>query len=109
MSHFDEDMWQGEGDWEVEAGQWECLCCRFKNSSFMPVCEICSLAKGQAPAGLSSVDTTINSLLLSESRLEQHQAACRADAHAYCEDVTRMLDLEVRYSALPRSSHPRGH
>lgn len=103
MTHFDEDMWQGEGDWEGEAGQWDCMCCRFKNSSFMPVCEVCSLPKGQAPEGFNEVDGSLKSLLLSESRLEQHQAACRSDPHAYCSEVSRMLDLEVSLSSASRA------
>eukprot|EP00618_Florenciella_parvula_P017280 CAMPEP_0119544400 /NCGR_PEP_ID=MMETSP1344-20130328/54710_1 /TAXON_ID=236787 /ORGANISM="Florenciella parvula, Strain CCMP2471" /LENGTH=752 /DNA_ID=CAMNT_0007588899 /DNA_START=82 /DNA_END=2337 /DNA_ORIENTATION=- len=100
-----------DGAWgDAGAGQWECNLCKFKNSPFMPVCEICSLKK-DAPAPEASLhyggaDTThgVRPILLGEGVLSQHQAAYRGHPHIYEGEVRKLLDLAV---AIPSANLPR--
>lgn len=112
MAHFDDQYgdYDEDGAWgEHGSEQWDCALCRFKNSPFMPVCEICSLAKG-APAPEAALhqgpDEThgVRPILLGEALLSQHQAAYRAHPEVYQGEVRKLLDLDV---AIPSSNIPR--
>lgn len=112
MAHFDDQYGDYDQDeaWEdYGSEQWDCMLCRFKNSPFMPVCEICSLAKGaDAPEAAlhQGPDEThgVRPVLLGEALLSQHQAAYRAHPDAYETEVQKLLDLDV---AIPSSNVPR--
>mmetsp|Transcript_18983 Transcript_18983/g.55222 ORF Transcript_18983/g.55222 Transcript_18983/m.55222 type:complete len:627 (-) Transcript_18983:336-2216(-) len=108
-----EDWSEFEGyDGEVaDVSQWVCDLCRFKNSQLMPVCEVCSLKRGEpAPVackGRGDPGTPRGeqrALILGESKLVAHEASLRGDAECYAAELALLLDLGV---PVPSANMPR--
>jgi len=86
-------------DDQFDATQWECGVCRFKNCSFMPVCEVCSHGRHAPIPAVVSETTGLRALFLGEAKLAEHQAALRADAEGYKAELTRLLRLNAFVSS----------
>ena len=103
MQHFDEYDDDDDDFQHASEQQWSCSLCNFRNCSFMPHCEICSLRKGAkapevSPAVVKADDAThgIRPLLLGgHGRLSQHQAAFRAHPQIYEAELRHVLELGV--------------